>query len=372
MEQTPVYERPGFNPHKQNVTFFNPDGSTVTVGLHELDAMFTNSIRVAVVFASQIGACALLFVVMAMVTKSEKRRAIFYINLSSLVLVIIRSVLQILYFVGPWAETYNYVAYYYEDIPHSDRLISIWAGIIQLILNACILLSLILQVRVVYAVSPKLNTVMTVVSCALAGTSIGFFLTVIIQISRAILKGVAYDGWVYKVHRGVFAGTIAFFSFIFIFKLALSIRRRKALGLRGFGPLRIIFIMGCQTMIVPGKTRSIFAALENGVGFEGMSSLTATLAAISLPLSSMWAAARTDTPAPESVPRDGYRQFGSGGSSLGRPNPPSGGRSVDMSTIDSARHDPLVLHVDRTFSVESSPISQSQAGLCRERGFEFA
>jgi len=257
MEQIPVYQRPGFNPHKQNITLFNPDGSTVTVGLNELDAMFAYNVRVAVVFASQIGACALLFVIMAMLTKPDKRRALFYLNTASLILVIVRSVLQILYFVGPWAETYNYVAYYYEDIPYSDKLISIWAGIIQLILNICILLSLIIQVRVVYATTPKLNTIMTLVSSVLASISIGFFFTVIIQISEAILHGVEYNGWAYKVHRGVFAGTIAFFSFIFVFKLALAIRRRKVLGLQKFGPLQVIFIMGCQTMIVPGESTRV-------------------------------------------------------------------------------------------------------------------
>ncbi|CAZ84698.1 unnamed protein product [Tuber melanosporum] len=367
MEQIPVYERPGFNPHKQNITLFKHDGSTVTVGLHELDAMFTHSIRVAVVFASQIGACALLSVIVAMVTKREKRRALFFLHIISLLLVVVRSVLQILYFVGPWAETYNYVAYYYEDIPLSDKLISIWAGIIQLILNICILLSLILQVRVVYATSPKLNTIMTLVSCVIASISVGFFFTVIVQISEAILNGVGYDGWVYKVHRGVFAGAIAFFSFIFIFKLAFAIRRRKALGLQRFGPLQVIFIMGCQTMIVP----AIFATLENGVGFEGMSSLTATLAVISLPLSSMWAAAQTDGPSPQSTPRDGYRRFSTRRSALNRSDP-SGGRSVDMNTLDSTGNDSLALHVDKTFTVESSPSSQSQAGPHKERGFEFA
>src|SRR5437588_5789645 len=99
MEQTPVYKSPGFNPHKQNISFFKPDGSTVTVGLHELDAMSAYNVRVAVVFASQIGACAMLFLIMAMLTKRDKRRALFFLNSLSLILVIIRSVLQILYFV---------------------------------------------------------------------------------------------------------------------------------------------------------------------------------------------------------------------------------------------------------------------------------
>ena len=102
-----------------------------------------------------------------------------------------------------------------------------------------------------------------------------------------------------------------------------------------------------------------------------MSSLTATLAVISLPLSSMWAAAQTDTPNPQSTPSDGYRQFSSKGTTLNNSKAPPGGKSVDMGTINSAKHDSLALHVDKTFTVESGPSSPGQAGPHKERGFEF-
>jgi pheromone alpha factor receptor len=245
-----------FNPHKQNISFYNPDGTTVTVGLHELDATNQANVKVSCMFASQIGACALLFTALIMLTKPEKRRApLFLINAFSLLLVITRSVLQILYFVGPWAETYNYVAYYYEDIPRSDKYISMFSGIAQLVLHVCIMLSLILQIRVVYAAAPTLNAIMTVLSVAVAATSVGFVTATVVQASQAIMSGIGYNEWVYKASRGIFAGAIFFFTGIFSFKLALAIRRRKVLKLQNFGPLQIIFIMGCQTMVVPGKSR---------------------------------------------------------------------------------------------------------------------
>lgn len=243
-----------FNPHKQNISFFNPDGTTVTVSLNELDAINEANVKVCSIFASQIGACALLFTVLIMLTKPDKRRApIFLFNAFSLLLVIIRSVLQILYFVGPWAETYNYVAYYYEDIPRSDKYTSLFAGVVQLVLHICIMLSLVLQIRVVYAASPTINFVMTLISAAVAATSIGFVTVVVVQASQAIMSGIGYNEWVYKVARGLFAGAIFFFSGVFCSKLAIAIRRRKVLNLKSFGPLQVIFIMGCQTMIVPGK-----------------------------------------------------------------------------------------------------------------------
>ena len=43
-----------------------------------------------------------------------------------------------------------------------------------------------------------------------------------------------------------------FYSCVFTFKLGQAILQRKRLNMRQFGPMQIIFIMGCQTMIIPG------------------------------------------------------------------------------------------------------------------------
>jgi pheromone alpha factor receptor len=242
-----------FNPHKQYISFFNADGTTVSVGMHELDMIAQTNVKVVTVFASQLGGCFVLLVLLAILTTPDRRRApLFIVNLLSLALVVIRSVLQILYFLGPWAETYNYVAYYYQDIPMKDKLISIWAVAIQLVLHTCIMGSLILQVSIVYAAVQRVRTIMVLVSSAIAAISTGFFFTVVVQNSKAILDGKGYNTWVYKASRGIYAGAIFFFALIFVIKLGLAIHQRRILKLQKFGPLQIIFIMGCQTMIIPG------------------------------------------------------------------------------------------------------------------------
>ena len=49
---------------------------------------------------------------------------------------------------------------------------------------------------------------------------------------------------------------ITFFSIIFCTKLAHAILQRRKMGMKQFGPMQIIFVMGCQTLVIPGEFRS--------------------------------------------------------------------------------------------------------------------
>jgi pheromone alpha factor receptor len=147
----------------------------------------------------------------------------FVANFLSLALVVIRSVLHILYFLSPWVDTHNRAAGYYQDIPMKDKLLGIWVGVVQLMLHSCIMGSLILQVSVVYVGVQGIRTIMILVSSVIAAMSTGFFLTVIVQISKATLNMKGYDTRVYELSRGIFTGAIFFFALIFVIKLGLAI-----------------------------------------------------------------------------------------------------------------------------------------------------
>ncbi|KAF8467229.1 fungal pheromone mating factor STE2 GPCR-domain-containing protein [Kalaharituber pfeilii] len=294
----PVPGDPDFNPHIQPITVFYPDGTNFTLPLSEVDTINYQSIKLCVVFASQIGACSILLLLLFFLTHPKKRLApIFIFNSFSLFFVVVRSVLQILYFTGPWFGAFAFYAYYFDDIPGSAYATSIAATVIQLLLHICIEVSLVLQVRVVYMSNPGVCKIMTVAATFIALFSVGWWMAVVIQNCRAILKAEAWGGnFVYPTARAILAFSICFFAMVFVVKLGMAIRQRKVLGLEKWGPLQVIFVMGCQTLVVP----AIFSVLENieSINFDGMSSLTATLVAISLPVSSMWAAASAESPSP--------------------------------------------------------------------------
>ncbi|KAI5797488.1 GPCR fungal pheromone mating factor, partial [Peziza echinospora] len=286
----------GQNPLEQSITIINPEGYNVTVFLSEIDTENLKAIKFSAIMAAQIGACAIILFLLAALTKPEKRLSkIFLVNITSLILVIIRSILQIMYYSGPWFKMIAYYGGYYGGLTTSAYATSIAATIMALLLHICILTSLILQVRVVYASHPKLNNIMTAISIFVALVSVGFFTAVCTQVIKAILSVEFYESrWVYTTSRAMLAVSICFFSGIFVAKLGMAIRQRRVLGLEMWGPLQIIFIMGIQTLIIP----ALFSIIENinTVRFDGMSSLTTCLVAISLPVSSIWAATTSDSP----------------------------------------------------------------------------
>jgi pheromone alpha factor receptor len=44
------------------------------------------------------------------------------------------------------------------------------------------------------------------------------------------------------------------YAVIFTWKLGVAIVQRRRMRMTQFGPMQIIFIMGCQTLIVPGMS----------------------------------------------------------------------------------------------------------------------
>lgn len=241
--------------HNQTVTLLVADGSSVNITLGYVDKIQSENIQYAIIFAVQIGACGLLMLLLAMLTKPDKRRApLFFMNLISLALVIARSALQIQFLLGPWSTAYRFYTGDYSDIPQSAINTSVWSSVLQLLLNIAIQISLILQVRVVYSSTPKLSSYMTLISTVIATAFICVFLKVIVENIDTILHATDYLSTTYDASRILFAFNICFFTMVFTFKLWMAIRRRKTLGLQSFGPLQIIFIMGCQTMFIPGRS----------------------------------------------------------------------------------------------------------------------
>lgn len=55
------------------------------------------------------------------------------------------------------------------------------------------------------------------------------------------------------VETGFMAFNVLFFACVFVVTLLRAIRTRRLLGLTGFGATQVIFVMSCQTMVLPGE-----------------------------------------------------------------------------------------------------------------------
>lgn len=251
---------PGFDPFLQAVTLLLPDGTPFNITMPEINTYASFGVQICMNFGSQLGASFITLVILLLLTKRENRRSpIFILTGLSLALSVIRSALQAVYFMGPFYNPYAYFAQDYTRVPRSAYHISLTAGAMTLLLQLSIELSLILQVHVVLVTASKVHRfwiMVATITIALLAIGMRFALTVINGLAVRAARNFSGYEWLASATTITTTISIFFFCVVFVAKLGLALWQRRKLGLRQFGPMQIIFIMGCQTLIVPGKPPS--------------------------------------------------------------------------------------------------------------------
>ncbi|KAL8665657.1 MAG: hypothetical protein Q9168_007659 [Polycauliona sp. 1 TL-2023] len=283
-----------FDPYSQSFTLLLRDGTPFNVTLPDLDDFILYSVQISINYAAQLGACLLFLIVLLLLTKPDKRRSpIFAINAVALTLNFLRTLLQCIYFTGPFNEVYAYFAVDYSKVSSSDYANQVAITILTFALLVCVEVSLLLQVRVVCITVRRAyrRTILTL-SIVIAGLAICFRLAFAIENIKAILALASLFPlhWLASATNITTSISICWFCATFIVKLGFALDQRKKLGVGSFGPMQIIFIMGCQTLIIP----AIFSIVQYTVDLPSMDSNVLTLVTIFLPLSSLWASASLD------------------------------------------------------------------------------
>ncbi len=250
-------QAPAFDPYTQNFTLLMPDGVTpFQVGVPDLDYFILYNTQVSINYASQIGASIVMLAVVVLVTKESKRRSsLFFINVISLMLSVIRSLLQTLYWVGPFNESYAYFSGDYSAVPSSAYANSIASIVMTLLLLCSVELSLVMQTRVV-CTTLRESQRLAIVALSLVTTllTVGFRFGDMVQNARAIIDLVPTYSWLASAALIMETISIWYFCLIFVAKLGITLYQRKKLGLRQWGPMQIICIMGGCTMVIPCKS----------------------------------------------------------------------------------------------------------------------
>lgn len=245
-----------FDPFTQSFTLLLTDGTPFNVSMPELDDFVLYNVQICINFAAQLGASLILLIVLLLIAKPDKRRApIFIINALSLVLNVIRNVLQCVYFTGPFSEIYAYFGQDYSRVPKSAYATSITAPVLTFLLLVCAEISLILQVRVVCVTLREIyRRAIFVLSVNIALLAIGFRLALCIENSKDIISLAPETAlqWLTSAANIMLSISVCWFCAVFVTKLGFALVQRRKLGLAQFGPMQIIFIMGCQTLILPG------------------------------------------------------------------------------------------------------------------------
>jgi len=246
------------DPLSQAITFLDANGEPVTVSIFQITAYAHYAIEICINYSSQIGASGVLLVVLLLTTKKERRKSpVFFFNVLALFINVIRNVLQCLYFTGPFYNYYSQTTGDFSSVPRSQYHISVAGVVLTFLLVLCIEASLLLQVKAVSTtLRARYRYPLLVFSGVTALVAIAFRLALTIENARTILNLTNFYKnfeWLALAMQCSLVASICVFSFIFVSKLGMALYQRRKLGIRQFGPMQIIFIMGCQTMIVPSK-----------------------------------------------------------------------------------------------------------------------
>ncbi|CAI6332729.1 unnamed protein product [Periconia digitata] len=280
---------PNFDRWTQNFTLIGPDGEQFITNMGEINFMREWGIRVAINWASQIGASIILLLVLLLLTKREKRKSlIFVINALCLIANTIRSILQCIWLTTEFYNPYTVVSNDYSRVTSTNYGTTVASNTVLLILVILIMISLSLQVWVVcVTLKPMHKWVIMGGTTAVALVAIGFrFAVSVIGNIQTLQQETMIEYIDLTMHMHITqAVAVWVYSCVFTFKLGQAILQRKRMNMTQFGPMQIIFIMGCQTMIVP----AIFTSLQFYDDVPELASQSYTIICIFLPLSAIWA-----------------------------------------------------------------------------------
>jgi pheromone alpha factor receptor len=256
-----------FDIFNQTFELIGPDGSTQTLSTLDIEYVKLTAVRTAIVFATQLGASAILLLVLLLMTQGNKRRSLSWIfNVLALVCNVIRTTMQCLEMTGPFLNFVLIVTQEY-GIAGLNRQIrfAIANNVVTTLVFIFIQLALVTQVQVICAAAmSSFYRIGILTFCGVVSAiAVGFRLNLmIVNCQSTASLGTAgatewdsFDSleWAQNTNNVTAIVSICVFSAVFCTKLGLAIRSRRIMGLKQFGAMQIIFIMGCQTLTIPGK-----------------------------------------------------------------------------------------------------------------------
>ncbi|KAJ5579547.1 uncharacterized protein N7459_005532 [Penicillium hispanicum] len=280
-----------FDPNTQQVTFRYANGHPFNVSVSALDEFAQYNVRVCINYGCQLGASIVLLVILLLLTRREKRAsAVFLLNGLALLFNITRLLFEVIHFTTGFEHVYPYFSYDYSSVKRSAYVISVLSVVLETLLVICVESSLVLQVQVVCAtLRRRYRRALLGVSVLMALVPIGFRMGWMVEnnIYIMMVADMTPIWWLESATNIVITISICFFCAVFVSKLGYAIKQRSRLGVRDFGPMKVIFVCGCQTMTIP----ALFSILQYCIVVPELSSNVLTLVTISLPLSSIWAGA---------------------------------------------------------------------------------
>lgn len=249
---------PGENGYNQTIKLLFPDGSPFNIFMTDLTFMNSANIGMGITYGIQIGLASLMLIVTLLLSQKGKRRSLnFFCNVAALALDIPCSALMAGWLASIWNNPYVYFTHDSSLITKGNIVASIMPQPLKLLEIIAIQMSLFIQVRVILITSAALARRMILAILFTIAT-----ICIAMEIGLAVVntKQIALMADPSPIQPQLalaanvtFCIFVASAMFVFMWKLAYALKNRRNLGVVKFGPMQIIFIMGAQTLIAPGK-----------------------------------------------------------------------------------------------------------------------
>ena len=235
-------------------------GHKERVSLSVLDETNKTYINLGINCAAQLGASVVALIAFLVISKPERRRTVlFALNVTALLCSIIQEACDATYTASNWTNIETAVFYDFSKLGTGEYALPILTSIFHILLIIFVLTSMVVQFNALCGTLRSIYRHMLVgVMCAMTVVMVvaQFWMTVLSGVNtshnRAGNVGAGKETLAVSIILNVF---IFFFSIAFMTKLGHAILARRRLGLGTFGPLKVIFIMTCGSMLIAGKSK---------------------------------------------------------------------------------------------------------------------
>ncbi|KAK1832024.1 fungal pheromone mating factor STE2 GPCR-domain-containing protein [Podospora conica] len=272
------------------VTLTSPAGVNTTAPLEYVNKIWVYANSASINYASQIGACfIMLVVVLAMTPRKRFKRATTIIHTLALTLNMIRMVLLAYYFTSSWFTMSVFLAGDMASVDSHDMDTSVATTILSIPVVILIEMALFLQAwSMVQLWSRVWKVGTTMLSLALVLTTVAFnIVNTVTQVQHGMRSESTIDTlWIPKTYLILLTTSITWFCFLFISRLVMHMYSTRSIlpSMQGLTAMDILVITNGVLMLIP----VIFAALEFGVFYNFESaSLTQTSVIVVLPLGTL-------------------------------------------------------------------------------------
>ncbi|KAF5679795.1 pheromone alpha factor receptor [Fusarium heterosporum] len=280
-----------FDPLTQNITFFAADGKTeIHVPMPVVDQLRRRIVNSTINYATQLGACLIMLIVLLVMVPMEKfRRPFMVLQLLSLVICSIRMVLLCIFFISKFTDLYPYYAIDFSHIPRSSYAPAIAGTTMSLCLVISTELMLMSQAWTMVKLWPNVwKYIITGFSLVVSLMTISIRITFTVLQNRSNLAAEETWHWLWLSQWTIIMNvvSIAWWCLVFNIKLVWHLISNRGMlpSYRTFTPMEVLIMTNGILMIIP----VIFASLEwaHFVDFE-VASLTLTSVAVILPLGTL-------------------------------------------------------------------------------------